>query len=103
MRLSRTWRLARIVSFSGFMHVMDLSCAIAFAADKGLRHYLKTHYADQTFRGLYHWNGFDAALLVPYFMVMIVLAVYGIHRYTMCYNYVKFRKRHNPEPPRRFA
>ncbi len=77
--------------------------AMAFAADKGLKHYLKTQYADQTFRGLYHWNPFDAALLVPYFLVMIVLALYGIHRYTMCYHYFKFRKRHNPDPPQLFA
>ena len=33
---------------------------------------------------------------------MIVLAVYGIHRYTMCYHYFKYRKRHNPEPPKHF-
>jgi len=76
---------------------------MAFAADKGLKHYLKTQYADQTFRGLYHWNPFDTALLIPYFMVMIVLALYGIHRYTMCYLYFKHRRRHNPEPPQHFA
>src|SRR5579859_896440 len=76
---------------------------MAFAADKGLKHYLKTQYADQTFRGLYHWNPFDAALLIPYFLVMIVLALYGIHRYTMCYHYFKFRKRHKPDPPQLFA
>src|SRR5215469_5282428 len=85
------------------MLVVDPLRAMAFAADKGLKHYLKTQYADQTFRGLYHWNPFDAALLIPYFLVMLVLAVYGIHRYTMCYHYVKYRKRHNPEPPRRFT
>ncbi len=75
---------------------------LVFAPEKGLKHYLKMQYADQTFRGLYHWNPFDAALLFPYFLVMLVLSLYGIHRYTMCYNYFKFRKRHNPEPPQRF-
>src|SRR4051794_7063937 len=81
------------------MLMVDPLQAMAFAADKGLKHYLKTQYADQTFRGLYHWNPFDAALLISYFMVMLVLAAYGIHRYTMCYHYFKYRKRHNPEPP----
>jgi len=57
---------------------------------------------DQTFRGLYHWNPFDAALLLPYFAVMIVLAIYGIHRYTMCYLYFKYRKNYHPDPPRHF-
>jgi hypothetical protein len=85
------------------MLAMEPLQAMAFAADKGLKHYLKTQYADQTFRGLYHWNPFDTALLVPYFLVMIVLALYGIHRYTMCYHYFKFRKRHKPDPPQLFA
>ena len=38
----------------------------------------------------------------PYFLVMIVLSLYGIHRYTMCYNFFKFRKHHNPNPPQHF-
>ncbi len=59
---------------------------LAFAPQNGLKHYLKMQYADQTFHGLYHWNWFDAALLLPYFVVMIVLALYGIHRYTLCYS-----------------
>ena len=59
-------------------------------------------YADQTFRGLYHWNWFDFALLIPYFAVMIVLAIYGVHRYTLCYLYYKYRKNYDPKPPRHF-
>jgi hypothetical protein len=70
------------------------------APQTGLRHYLKTlQETDQTFKGLYHWNAFDAALLLPYFAVMIVLAIYGVHRYTMCYLYFKYRKNYNPNPP----
>jgi hypothetical protein len=37
----------------------------------GLQHYFKTHYADRTFEHLYHWNSFDTALLIPYFVVMV--------------------------------
>ena len=75
---------------------------MTFAPQNGLRHYLKMQYADQTFRGLYHWNWFDLALLIPYFAVMIVLALYGIHRYTLCYLYFKHRKNYNPNPPQHF-
>jgi cellulose synthase/poly-beta-1,6-N-acetylglucosamine synthase-like glycosyltransferase len=46
----------------------------------------------------HYWNWFDAALLVPYFLVMIVLAIYGVHRYTLCYLYFKYRKNYNPNP-----
>ena len=74
----------------------------AFAPQNGLRHYLKMQYADQTFKGLYHWNWFDLTLLMPYFAVMIVLSIYGIHRYTLCYLYFKHRKNYDPNPPRRF-
>jgi len=64
---------------------------------------MKTWFNDP-FKMVHHyWNWFDAALLFPYFVVMIVLALYGIHRYTMCYHYFKFRKRHNPEPQQHFA
>ncbi len=59
-------------------------------------------YADQTFQGLYHWNWFDLALLLPYFAVMIVLSFYGIHRYTLCYLYYKHRKNYNPNPAGHF-
>jgi cellulose synthase/poly-beta-1,6-N-acetylglucosamine synthase-like glycosyltransferase len=75
---------------------------LAFAPQTGLRHYLKMQYADQTFKGLYHWNWFDASMLLPYFAVMIVLSFYGIHRYTMCYQYFKYRRNANPNPPRTF-
>ena len=80
-----------------------LAAQLAFAPQNGLLHYLKTmRQTDQTFKGLYHWNLFDASLLLPYFAVMIVLAVYGVHRYTMCYLYFKYRKNDRPIPPRYF-
>ena len=49
----------------------------------GLRHYLRTHFLDKTFQGLYQANGFDLALLIPYFIVLILLAFYGMHRYQL--------------------
>jgi cellulose synthase/poly-beta-1,6-N-acetylglucosamine synthase-like glycosyltransferase len=61
-------------------------------APKGLGHYLKTHYADRTFEHLYRWNGFDIAILIPYFIVMVILAFYGIHRYQLVWLYYKNKK-----------
>lgn len=75
---------------------------MAFAPESALHHYLRMQYADQTFKGLYHWNLFDACMLIPYFAVMILLSFYGIHRYTMAYQYFKYRKNYDPNPPRRF-
>jgi cellulose synthase/poly-beta-1,6-N-acetylglucosamine synthase-like glycosyltransferase len=54
---------------------------------------------DPTFRGLYQANTFDLAIMLPYFLVMVILSVYGIHRYTLVYNYFRNRKNVAPPPP----
>ncbi len=74
------------------------------AAHHGLGHYWKTHYADKTFEHLYRWNTFDTFLLIPYFVVMIVLAFYGIHRYQLVWLYYRNRKNaaRSNEPPARW-
>ncbi|HKS67276.1 MAG TPA: cellulose synthase family protein [Candidatus Acidoferrales bacterium] len=51
------------------------------------------------FRGLYQLNGFDLAVMLPYFVVMIVLAAYGMHRYALVYRFFKNRKNTAPPPP----
>jgi cellulose synthase/poly-beta-1,6-N-acetylglucosamine synthase-like glycosyltransferase len=53
---------------------------------------------DPTFRGLYQANAFDLAIMLPYFFVMAILAMYGLHRYALVYNYFKHRK-NVPGPP----
>jgi len=80
---------------------MRAAALVAFSSGS-LRRYFHAQYADQTFKGLYHWNWFDLTMLVPYFIVMVVLSIYGIHRYTMCYQYFKFRKNYNPNPVKYF-
>ena len=74
------------------------------ANPKGLGHYWKTHYADHTFRNAYRWNAFDISLLVPYFIVMLILAFYGIHRYQLVWLYYRNRKNeaHSNLPPAHF-
>jgi cellulose synthase/poly-beta-1,6-N-acetylglucosamine synthase-like glycosyltransferase len=73
-----------------------------FAAPRGLGHYFRTHFLDTTFKGLYQVNGFDLALLIPYFIVLILLASYGMHRYVLVYLYYKHRKNKVREPAKRF-
>lgn len=55
------------------------------------------------FKGLYHANGFDLALLIPYFIVLIILAGYGCHRYQLVWLYYKHRKNKTTEPKSRFT
>jgi cellulose synthase/poly-beta-1,6-N-acetylglucosamine synthase-like glycosyltransferase len=52
---------------------------------------------------LYHANAFDTALLIPYFIVLILLASYGAHRYVLVYLYYKNKKNRTTEPFGRFA
>ncbi len=78
---------------------------VLLAAPHGLGHYWRTHYGDKTFEHLYRWNAFDTTLLIPYFLVMIILAFYGIHRYQLVWLYFRNKKNeaHWAEPPAHFA
>jgi cellulose synthase/poly-beta-1,6-N-acetylglucosamine synthase-like glycosyltransferase len=73
-------------------------------APKGLTHYLKSHYADKTFEHLYRLSAFDYWLLTPYFIVMLILAFYGLHRYQLVWLYYKNKGKeaHWNGPVRRF-
>ncbi|HZQ17502.1 MAG TPA: cellulose synthase family protein [Terriglobales bacterium] len=68
-----------------------------------LSQYVRQHFFDTTFKGLYHANAFDMALLIPYFVVLILLATYGIHRYTLVYLYYKNKKKQTTDPETKFA
>ena len=54
------------------------------------------------FKGLYQVNGFDLLLLVPYFIVLIILAAYGFHRYQLVWMYYRHRKNAVREPKSHF-
>ena len=88
---------------------MHLSTALfgSLLAPKGLRHYWNAHYTNKIydFHGLYRWNAFDTTILIPYFIVMLILAFYGIHRYQLVWLYFKNRKNAAKwtDPPMRFG
>src|SRR5438128_1592889 len=71
--------------------------------EHAISHYVRSHFLDYTFKGLYSPNGFDLLLLIPYFAVMAILAVYGIHRYQLVYMYYRNRRNHASSPSRKFA
>ncbi len=57
---------------------------------------------DDSFSGIYRLSAFDWLLLVPYFSILLVLSVYGIHRYETLRRYRKY-KRHLPAiAPKKF-
>src|SRR5260370_38545557 len=75
-----------------FKMALSLPTFAVFLARRGLSQYLDQHFFDKTFRGIYQANAFDMALLIPYFVVLILLASYGMHRYTLVYLYYKKKK-----------
>ncbi len=61
------------------------------AAQSSLGHYWQK-ITDRTFSGVYHANGFDLAMMIPYFIVLFILALYGLHRYWLVYDYYAYSK-----------
>ena len=57
---------------------------------------------DNTFAGIHQLGWFDWAMLIPYFTILVILSVYGIHRYDIIRTYFKHRKKATGEPAQRF-
>ncbi len=99
------------VSLAGPVDFMDVTLTsspmsslalFASLAPKGFGAYLRHHFLDKTFVGLYQVNAFDLALLIPYFIVLIILAAYGAHRYWLVYLYYKHKEKKTSEPAAHF-
>jgi len=73
--------------------------AISVAPGPGSMSNYWNKITDKTFVGLWQANGFDLAVMLPYFFVMAILASYGIHRYALVYNFYKNRNRVAGPPP----
>ena len=65
--------------------------AMLFAAENPVVSYLERIFTPDPFRGIYQVNTFDLLILIPYFVVLIILAFYGSHRYILLYKYYRNR------------
>ncbi|PYV13405.1 MAG: glycosyl transferase family 2, partial [Acidobacteria bacterium] len=59
--------------------------------------YVARIFQKDPFRGLYHANAFDLSILIPYFTILIILSIYGLHRYALTWIYLR-NKRNAPRP-----
>ncbi len=57
---------------------------------------------DDTFSGIYRLSLFDWSLLLPYFGILLVLSVYGLHRYETMRRYIKHRRKLPQSAPGKF-
>src|SRR5213595_1784029 len=76
---------------------MVLLNTLLFLSQSGVSRYWHK-LTDRTFTGVYHANAFDLAMMIPYFIILVILAGYGLHRYWLVYDYYKYRK-NVPGPP----
>jgi cellulose synthase/poly-beta-1,6-N-acetylglucosamine synthase-like glycosyltransferase len=76
---------------------------IAFLAANSATSRMVRSLFDDTFSGIHQLSWFDWAILIPYFAILTLLSVYGVHRYEIIHTYFKHRKKATGEPPRRFA
>jgi len=72
--------------------------ALWLAAENPLLVYLERVFSDDPFQGVYQVNSFDLLLLIPYFSILTILALYGMHRYLLVYEYFRYR-RNRAAPP----
>ena len=75
-----------------------VSTFLLFASRPALWKVLRQFVFDRSFEKVYRPNAFDVALLTPYFLVLIVLSAYGLHRYWLVFKYFR-NKRHAARPP----
>ena len=80
------------------MWIVHSFAALLWVAQNPLSKYWQ-RVTDRTFQGVYQVNAFDLAVMIPYFLVLIVLAAYGLHRYWLVYTYFKYRQNVPPPPP----
>jgi cellulose synthase/poly-beta-1,6-N-acetylglucosamine synthase-like glycosyltransferase len=79
------------------------SVCLAFLAAPTAARRLSQMFAETPFAGIHQLAWFDWAMLIPYFTVLVILSVYGIHRYDIVRTYFKHRKNATKEPTQRWA
>jgi cellulose synthase/poly-beta-1,6-N-acetylglucosamine synthase-like glycosyltransferase len=72
------------------MCLVDLPVLLVAQPSMGSR--IMTGLFDDTFAGIYRLSAFDWALLIPYFGTLLILSVYGVHRYETIRRYRKYKK-----------
>jgi cellulose synthase/poly-beta-1,6-N-acetylglucosamine synthase-like glycosyltransferase len=76
--------------------------AVLVANANPLVRYVQHIFRKDPFQGIYVPNAFDLSILIPYFTILVILSIYGLHRYCLTYLYLKNR-RHLPKPLKEFG
>ena len=82
---------------------LGLALALLLFVQPNLQTQIVNGLLDDTFSGIYRLSAFDWMLLIPYFAVLVILSVYGIHRYETIRRYRKSRQNLLIMPPSYFS
>jgi cellulose synthase/poly-beta-1,6-N-acetylglucosamine synthase-like glycosyltransferase len=82
--------------------MLPASLPPALLAITGLSDRLSRNLFDNTFAGIHQLDWFDWSMLIPYFVTLGILSIYGLHRYDIIRTYFKYRKNATKEPSTRF-
>ncbi|MGH9396387.1 MAG: cellulose synthase family protein [Terriglobia bacterium] len=80
---------------------LPLQPAFMLSSLDPVAHYVGILFRKTPFQGLYQPNFFDLSIIIPYFAFLMVLSVYGAHRYFLTYVYLK-RRHKRSKPPKTF-
>ena len=81
---------------------MPSSLLLALLVNRSPTERLIQNILHNPFAGIHQLAWFDWAMLIPYFTVLIILSIYGLHRYDIIRTYFKHKKKKTLEPARRF-
>jgi cellulose synthase/poly-beta-1,6-N-acetylglucosamine synthase-like glycosyltransferase len=79
---------------------MPSSLLLALVVNRTPTERLIQNFLNNPFAGIHQLAWFDWAMLIPYFTVLFVLSLYGLHRYDIIHTYFKHRKKAKCEPRR---
>ena len=72
--------------------MLPSSIPVALLANSALSKFTQGLF-DSTFTGIHKLGWFDWMMLIPYFSILAILSVYGLHRYDVIRTYFKHRKK----------
>src|ERR1039457_3765629 len=80
---------------------MSSSLLLALLVSRSPTERLIQNILHNPFAGIHELAWFDWAMLIPYFTVLIILSVYGLHRYDIIRTYFKHKKKTTTDPANR--
>jgi cellulose synthase/poly-beta-1,6-N-acetylglucosamine synthase-like glycosyltransferase len=81
--------------------MLPSSIPVALLASSAVS-WLPRTFFDTTFNDIHKLGWFDWAVLIPYFSILAILSLFGLHRYDVIRTYFKHRKNAVDHPPTRF-